>query len=235
MGPPPSTPSPLKLEIIATSVEDAVEAWRGGAHRLEIVRDLSRGGLTPSIDLVRKIQREVPLPLRVMVRASGGFLCNTDDERRALSDQAAAFAGLALDGIVVGWTRDGRIDEETLGCVLDAASSLRATFHRAFDALTDPEAGLGALRGYRQVDRVLTSAGAGAWTLRRETLARYGRWAGPGIGMLIGGGVDAAAVRILARSGVAEAHVGRAARIGHVVDGRVSAEAVRGLLQLIRP
>lgn len=225
----------MNLEIIATSLEDAVAAWRGGAHRLEVVRDLSRGGFTPSLDLVRRIQREVPLPLRAMVRESDGFCCGSDDERRALCDYAAAFAALRLDGIVVGWTRDGRVDEETLGCVLATTPPLRATFHCAFDTLSDPEAALQVLRHHEQIDYVLTSAGAGPWTVRCETLARYARWAGPRIAMLIGGGVDAEAIPMLARSGAAEAHVGRAARSGQAIDGRVSAEAVRGLIQLIPP
>jgi len=220
----------LILEVIATSVEDAVEAARGGAHRLELVRDLARGGMTPSIDLVRRIQREVPLPLRVMVRESNGFACGSDSERRTLADQAKALDALGIDGIVVGWTRDGRIDEEALAGVLEAASSLRATFHHAFDTLPDPEAGLRVLQRHRQIDRVLTGAGPGTWASRCVMLERYARWTHDRIGILPGGGVDEDALRALARcTGVSEAHVGRAARAGHTVEGRVSADAVRTL------
>lgn len=224
----------MTLEIIATSLEDAVEAARGGADRLEIVRDLARDGLTPPIDLVRSIQREVALPLRVMVRESDGFLCRSDGDRRLLCEQAAAFAALEVDGIVVGWTRDGRIDEETLRCVLDAAPSVHATFHRAFDALSDPEAAFAVLRRYPQIDRVLTSGGEGAWTSRCETLARYTHLAGPGIVILPGGGVDAEALPMLTRAGIVEAHVGRAVRLGQCVDGAVSAHAVRALVRRMR-
>ena len=220
----------LLLEVIATSIEDAVEASKGGAHRLEIVRDLARGGLTPSIDLVRQIQREVPLPLRVMVRESDGFAHGSDDECRKVVDAAAALNEMRVEGIVVGWTRGDRIDEDTLTRVLQAAPSLRATFHRAFDSLPDPETALGILQRYAQIDRVLTGAGAGAWTTRCATLARYARWAGPRIVMLPGGGVDANALRDLAACGaVAEAHIGRAARVGRAIDGAVSADAVRTL------
>jgi copper homeostasis protein len=220
----------LTLEVIASSVEDAIEAARGGAHRLEVVRDLSCGGLTPSIDLVRRIQREVPLPLRVMVRESDGFRCRSDDERRALVDQAMTLEALGIDGIVAGWTRDGRIDEDTLASVLEAAPSLRVTFHRAFDTLPDPEAALHVLGRHRQVDRVLTSAGTGAWTSRCAALRRYARWAGARTVILPGGGVDEDALRTLAQcDSVTEAHVGRAARVGHAIDGRVSADAVKAL------
>lgn len=217
----------LRLEVIAASVEDAVEAARGGAHRLEVVRDPDLGGLTPSIDLVREIQAAVRVPLRVMLRDSDGFTCAAG-QRQALIDTAAAFDALGVDGIVVGWIRDARVDEETLGRVLDAAPSLRATFHRAFDALPAPQAVLRTLRGYAQVDHVLTNAGAAA--SRCEILARYTRWAGPRITMLPGGNIDEAAVRTLtACDCVSAVHVGRAARIGRTVDGPVSAAQVAKL------
>lgn len=64
-GAPSMTPL---LEVIACSVGDAVEAEKGGASRLEIVRDLGRGGLTPPLELVAEIKRAVNVPLRVMLR-----------------------------------------------------------------------------------------------------------------------------------------------------------------------
>jgi len=220
----------LTLEVIVTSVEDAAEAARGGAHRLEVVRDLDRDGLTPSLDLVRQIQREVDLPLRVMVRESEGFACGSADEGRRLVDAAKALDALAVDGLVVGWTRDDGIDEDTLGRVLEAAPSAHATFHHAFDALPDAEAALRALSRYPRIDRVLTRGGAGAWPSRCATLARYVERAAPRITILPGGGVDADALRALVACGcITEAHVGRAARTGRSVDGRVSADAVQSL------
>ncbi len=224
--------SRLTLEVIVCSVEDAVEAARGGAGRLEVVRNLSRGGLTPSIELVQRIRGEVSLPLRVMVRESDGYACDSDAERRAVIDSAQAFGALGVDGIVVGWIADGRVDEKTLASVLDAAPSVRATFHRAFDELPDPRAAFDALRQYPQIDRVLTSAGGGEWTARCSTLRHYVQWAGPAIGILPGGGIDDGALRALAAcDGITEAHVGGAARTGHAIDGPVSADAVRRLVR----
>jgi copper homeostasis protein len=222
--------SRLTLEVIVSSVDDAAEAAMGGADRLEVVRDLSRDGLTPSIDLVKRIQREVPLPLRVMLRESDGFACASGEERRALVGHAAALNGLGIDGIVVGWIRDGRVDEDTFGRVLEAAPAIRATFHRAFDSLEDPETALSVLQRYPRIDRVLTGAGTGSWASRCATLQRYAQWAGAGVVMLPGGGVDEDAVRALAECGcVTEVHVGRAARAGARIDGGVTAAAVRTL------
>jgi copper homeostasis protein len=226
----PAAAFPLTLEVIVTSVEDAIAAARGGAHRLEVVRELARDGLTPLIHLVRRIQRAVPLPLRIMVRESDGFACRSEEERRALVDAASVFNALRVDGLVVGWTRGAAVDEETLARLLQVAPALRVTFHHAFDALPDPEAALRVLRRYPQVDRVLTRGGTGGWPSRCATLTRYADWAGPGITILPGGGVNEDALRALAASGcVKEAHVGRAARMGAAVDSPVSADAVRML------
>jgi copper homeostasis protein len=227
----------LTLEVIVSSVEDAIAAARGGADRLEVVRELDRSGLTPSIDLVRQIRHEVDLPLRVMVREADGFECRSQDECRLLADQAAALDAIRVDGLVVGWTRDGVIDESTLARVLRAAPTTRATFHHAFDQLPDPEAALRVLQQHRQIDRVLTRGGSGGWTSRCPAFARLARWAAPQITILPGGGVDADALRALAACGaVTEAHVGRAARVGGAVGGRVSAEAVSALRSLtLRP
>ena len=56
------------------TVADAREAARGGADRLEVVRDLESGGLTPPLALVAAIAAETALPLRVMVRENAGFM-----------------------------------------------------------------------------------------------------------------------------------------------------------------
>ena len=222
----------MTLEVIVTSVEDAIAAARGGAHRLEVVRELDRGGLTPPATLVCEIQRALPLPLRVMVRESDGFGRGTPDEGLRMADAAAAFDALGVDGVVVGWTRGSQIDDDMLARVLEAAPSLRATFHHAFDALPDPEAAFDALKRHRQIDRVLTRGGPGAWPSRCVTLTRYARWARPEIALLPGGGVDIEALRALAGcAAVTEAHVGRAARVRQAADAPVSADLVRGLVR----
>src|ERR1043166_4426106 len=67
------------LEGIGCCVADAVEAQKGGASRLEVVRELDRGGLKPSIPLGQAIKDAVDLPLRVMVRESDGYGTRNDN------------------------------------------------------------------------------------------------------------------------------------------------------------
>src|ERR687888_545872 len=95
---------PLLLEVIVQSVADARAAARGGADRLEVVRAIGDGGLTPSAALVRAIAAEVSLPLRVMVRENAGFSTN-EQELPALRDAVATFAADGVDGVVLGFAR----------------------------------------------------------------------------------------------------------------------------------
>src|SRR5262245_13498947 len=100
------------LEVIACSVADAIEAQRGGAQRLEVVRDLDRAGLTPPVELVQTIKDAVDLPLRVMVRESEGYGISDEAEVERLCAAAAEFSKLGVDGLVLGFLKGGKIDPE---------------------------------------------------------------------------------------------------------------------------
>jgi copper homeostasis protein len=202
------------LEVIACSVADAAEAEAGGADRLEVVRDLGVGGLTPPVSLVREILRAVAIPVRVMLRESDGFSVGNKD---ALMEAAREFAGMGVDGVVLGFLEAGRLDLRSMRDVL-AAGGLKATLHHAFDALTKPLEAIPVIKQeLPQVDRILTRTGD-----------EYLECAGPEITILAGGGLDAAVIRELrATTAVREFHVGRAARDQ---DGDVTANRVRALL-----
>jgi copper homeostasis protein len=136
-------------------VADARAAAVGGADRLELVRDIRLGGLTPPASLVRAVAAETPLPLRVMVRENAGYGTEAA-ELAAMCRAAAGFAEIGIDGLVVGFARDGRLLLDGLREVLHAAPGLPATFHRAFDSLSDPLSAIDTLSELPQIDRILT-------------------------------------------------------------------------------
>ena len=224
----------MLLEVIVQSVADARAAHEGGADRLEVVRDIDRDGLTPSADLVRAIAADVPVPLRVMVRETDGFELTGPAELDALRRAIETFAELGVDGIVVGYVRGGRLDVETLRELLSAAPAIRATLHRAFDAVADQRTAIADARSLPQIDRILTSGGEGSAPDRCRRLREYAAIASPDITILAGGGVDEVALRALAGDGcVREAHVGRAARADGRRSGAVSADRVRRLREIV--
>jgi copper homeostasis protein len=154
-------------------VADARAAAVGGADRLEVVRDIGLGGLTPSASLVRAIAAETSLPLRVMVRENAGYGTDTH-ELVAMGRAAAGFAEIGIDGMVVGFARDGALLLDELREVLDAAPTLPATFHRAFDSLRDPLRAIAALSEIPQIDRILTDGIASREGWRHGTASPKG-------------------------------------------------------------
>lgn len=222
----------LLLEVIVQSVEDAREAARGGADRLEIVREIRQGGLTPPISLVRAIAAGTSLPLRVMVRGNAGYATDAI-ELLALRRAAAEFAALGVDGIVIGFAHAGKVALDHLTSVLEVAPLVRVTFHRAFDQLHDPLNAIDDLADIPQVVAILTSGGEGPPAVRSERLREYSARAGTRLEIIAGGGVDEEALALFARTGcVREVHVGRAARAYGNQEGPVSAECVRRLVEL---
>lgn len=218
------------LEVIACSVADAIEAQRGGAHRLEVVRELDRGGLTPSLELVRAIKDAVDLPLRVMVRESEGYGTSGEPEVEKLCTAAAEFSKLGVNGLVLGFLKDGEVDVELTTRVLAAAHGVNATFHHAFEAAADQLKAVSKLKTLVQVDRILSHGGLGTLDDRRARLEAYAELAAPEIEIIAGGGIDREAIELLKRTTtISEFHVGRAAREQFQVTGAVKAELVRTL------
>ena len=213
----------MLLEVIVQTIEDAREATAGGADRLEVVRDILQGGLTPSIDLVRAIQQVSSLPLRVMVRENAGYTTNSA-ELDTLQQMAHDHWSLGVDGLVIGFAEHGQLRLDDVRLAIERAPGARVTFHRAFDSLTAPEGALPALAAHTGIDHLLTSGGDGT---PAERSARLRRWTGqlatlgPGLTIIAGGGVDEEMLRVLARErSVTEAHVGRAAREGETPTAR---------------
>ena len=222
----------LLLEVIVQSEADARAAAEGGADRLEVVRAIREGGLTPPLSLVRTIARTTALPLRVMVRENAGYALD-DGELPVLRHAAAELAEAGVDGIVIGFARAGLVAIDDLARVLEAAPGVRATFHRAFDAIDDPLSAIDALAGVPQIDRILTDGGGGSPQARCDRLHGYAARGAGRLTVIAGSGVTDETVALFARTGcVREVHVGRAAREDGNPEGPVSAARVRRLRAL---
>ena len=223
------------VEVIACSVSDAIEAQRGGAGRLEIIRDFQSGGLTPPLELVQDILDAVKLPVRVMLREADSYEVVSEAEREKLCAAARKLSALKVDGVdglVLGFLRKGQIDVQLTEQVLSCAPNLSATFHHAFEEAEDPFTAIRALKRLKQVDRILTSGGAGEWPEKIERLSRYEEEVGPEIEILAGGGLDHQSIRAICQaSSIREFHIGRAAREPASAAGVVRSERVKALVE----
>jgi copper homeostasis protein len=224
----------MRLEVIACSLEDALAAEEGGADRIELIRDLPSGGLTPSLDLIDAVLARVRIPVRVMVRETVSHAVIDPAIRSRLRDAASELAHRPTDGIVFGALSGANIDRPLLRDVVEAVGGKRVTFHRAFESVADPIAALGELGRTEGVDRVLTNGGAGDWPNRLARLADWARACPPHLQIIVGGGVTSDLLRALAATpGVREVHVGRAARAPATDEGRVVVGRVQTLADAI--
>ncbi|HVO00949.1 MAG TPA: copper homeostasis protein CutC [Candidatus Cybelea sp.] len=145
------------FEICVEGIDGVVAAQEGGGDRVELCASLLEGGITPSFGTIRAALKLAYIPIHVILRPRGGDFLYSDAEFATMLDDARAVARLGAAGIVIGClTADGRIDEERMTALIEAAQPLSVTCHRAFDMTRDPEAALEALIRCG-VQRVLTS------------------------------------------------------------------------------
>jgi copper homeostasis protein len=224
----------MRLEVIASSLEDALAAEAGGADRIELVRDLPSGGLTPSLELIEAVLARVRIPVRVMVRETISHVVSDPHDRTRLIAAAFPLAQRPVDGLVCGAVADGRADIRLVQQVLQAAGGKPATFHRAFESMTDPIAALSELGRIAGIDRVLTNGGEGEWVARAARLNEWASACPPHLQILLGGGVTRAVVETLPPiRGLHEIHVGRAVREPATDEGRVVAWKVDAIATLV--
>jgi copper homeostasis protein len=160
------------LEICVESVDHAVAAERGGAHRLELCTDLSSGGVTPSAALMQTVRRQVRIPVHVLIRPRAGDFCYSEDEFELMWNDILAAKQFGMDGVVLGILQENsRIDIERTKTLVEQAQPLSVTFHRAFDASHNLETSLEEVI-QTGASRILTSAGQPRATDGLSTLAR---------------------------------------------------------------
>lgn len=211
----------IVVEGCVTSPAEASLVTRGGAHRLELCRDLSTGGLTPGLEALEAVRRETRLPVFAMVRPRPGPFRAAPRDVAAMLREMEDLTAAGVDGVVFGVLDSaGRIDVGALRELVEAAR-VPVTFHRAFDEVPDPFRALEQLRE-SGVRRVLTAGGrASAWE-GRETLKALVRAAGPDLVILGGGRVRGDHVReLVEETGLTEVHA-RASAIPGIVGALTS-------------
>jgi copper homeostasis protein len=247
----PRTPTaaPL-LEVCVETLAEALRAAEAGATRLEVCACMSEAGTTPSIGLVSAIVERVSVPAFVMIRPRGGDFTFDDSELDVMRRDIDAAKRAGALGIVSGVLEDGcAIDRDATKSLVDAASPLPFTFHRAFDLAPELERALDVL-GSIGVKRVLTSGGASSAMVGVDAIARLSRRAGASMTMIAGGGVRADHVaELVQRSGVSEVHArptrlrsesrrpAREVRFGPTAPGsgrsELDSDAVRALVRAL--
>ncbi|HEV2671232.1 MAG TPA: copper homeostasis protein CutC [Gemmatimonadales bacterium] len=215
----------ILIEAAVESLDAALAAAAGGAHRIELCTDLAHGGTTPDVQLLRECKGQLSIPIFVLVRPRPGDFVYTDIEHQTVLKHIQRAKNAGAHGIVTGaLTGDRHVAEERTAALLDAARPLPMTFHRAFDDCLELGTALEALIRVG-VPRVLTSGGARTAADGAERIARLVTQAKGRIEILAGGGIDAENVAPLVRdTGVREVHF-----------SVTEAEKVRAVIRALSP
>lgn len=193
------------LEVCVDDPAGLTAAIAGGADRIELCAALALGGLTPAPGLIAQAT-EASIPVFAMIRPRpGGFVYSAEELKAAETDvKAIRDAGLA--GVVFGATHaNGRLDQDAIKRIRDAAGTLPMVLHRAFDLSPDLSEGLETAieLGYC---RVLTSGGCASAAEGAANIAALVKQSAGRISILAGGGVSHENASILLDTGVNELH-----------------------------
>ena len=132
-----------QLEIACFNFESALLAQQNGAQRIELCENMQLGGTTPNYILALKVREEVTIKMNVIIRPRGGNFVYSDDEIVEMKQDIKQFKKLKVDGFVFGiLNADGSVNATRNKELVQLASPLPCTFHRAFDVVKDVEQSL---------------------------------------------------------------------------------------------
>ena len=179
----------IVFEVCAEDLESCVAAREGGADRIELCCALIEGGLTPSHALISAAIAQSGLPVYTILRPRGGDFVYSDAEFALMQEDLEHARSLGVSGFVAGVLRpNGTVNGDRMRLLVEQATPLEMTFHRAFDAAENLEHALEDViaTGCR---RLLTSGGAADVYTGAVNLRHLGEQADGRIAIAVGGGL----------------------------------------------
>lgn len=196
----------MLLEVCANSLESAMAAQKGGAHRIELCHDLTVGGLTPDLETLKQVKSQIDIPVYVLIRCRAGDFCYSEQELALMETQIKQVTELQFPGVVFGCLdAHNQVDQAATVRLMRAAGYMDVTFHKAFDEVLDPLEALDCLRDLG-VQRILTSGGKTTALEGLEVLADLVDEAGDDLIIMPGGGIRPVNLKELIETGASEYH-----------------------------
>lgn len=206
------------LEIACFNERSAIVAAHSGADRIELCADYAVGGVTPTSDQLVHILKEIDKPVNIMIRPRPGDFIYSDNEFEEMSRLIGIFKSEA-SGFVFGiLDRHNCVDKERNQRLVELASPLPCTFHRAFDQVPDMfEAAKQIIDcGFKSI---LTSGGQPNAVSGVEHVAALHKQFGLQLSFILGGGVRSSNIRSLAaKTNVEWYHSAAITEVGEMVN-----------------
>lgn len=160
-------------EACVDNIQDAINAFKKGADRIEFCSNLDEDGLTPSnYDLI-SLKKSISIPVRVMVRPHSNSFNYNDDDLIQMKETIEFCKNQKFDGVVFGCLDDNdELDFKKIKYLADFAKPLNVIIHKAIDLTSSPLNSLKKLLEIDNVNGVLSSGGFETAELGTEVLKK---------------------------------------------------------------
>ena len=160
-------------EACVDNIQDAINAFKKGADRIEFCSNLDEDGLTPSnYDLI-SLKKSISIPVRVMVRPHSNSFNYNDDDLIQMKETIEFCKNQKFDGVVFGCLDDdNELDLNKIKYLADFAKPLNVIIHKAIDLTSSPVNSLKKLLEIDNVNGVLSSGGFETAELGTEVLKK---------------------------------------------------------------
>ena len=147
-------------EVCVDNIKDAMRAVDLGANRIEYCSKLNEEGLTPNVEDVKYLLKNINIPIRIMIRPHSKSFNYSETDISVMLRDISTFKKIDIDGIVIGClNKDDEIDLKKINLFIEKARPLKVIFHKAIDITSDPLKSLKNLIKYSNINGVLTSGG----------------------------------------------------------------------------
>ena len=147
-------------EVCVDNIKDAMRAVDLGANRIEYCSKLNEEGLTPNVEDVKYLLKNINIPIRIMIRQHSKSFNYSETDISLMLRDISTFKKIDIDGIVIGClNKDDEIDLKKINLFIEKARPLKVIFHKAIDITSDPLKSLKNLIKYSNINGVLTSGG----------------------------------------------------------------------------
>ena len=160
-------------EACVDNIQDAINAFKKGADRIEFCSNLDEDGLTPSnYDLI-SLKKSISIPVRIMVRPHSNSFNYNDDDLIQMKETIKFCKNQKFDGVVFGCLDDdNELDLNKIKYLADLAKPLNVIIHKAIDLTSSPLNSLKKLLDIDNVNGVLSSGGFETAELGTEVLKK---------------------------------------------------------------
>jgi len=147
-------------EVCVDSLEDAVNAEKNGADRIELCGRLDLDGLTPSRNLIEESFNSLNIPIRVMIRPKHPSFVYSNEEIYKMLEEINYCKKVGVDGVVLGClNNDSNFNMNQIEFLSKKAKPLNVIIHKSIDSTKSVILSLSQLIQNRDINGVLTSGG----------------------------------------------------------------------------